>query len=148
MNVEIRNSTRKDIKKLVENIRDKDRLEALALGFEPEEGLNYCYDYSVYRRTALVNGKVAAMWGIGGDLFGAVGRPYFVTSYDAEKISPIKFARIYKQEVEAMRTFFPMLENYVDASYAGAIRMLEIAGFDLDGLHYLGPDKSPFYRFT
>lgn len=66
-----------------------------------------------------------------GSALGLVGQPYFLTGPSIEKINPMKFSRLYKQEVQEMQKIFPILENYVDATYLGAIRMLKIAGFRL-----------------
>lgn len=148
LKVEIRDSTLDDVSLLGATMREADRKEAIALGLDPLEGLYYAYTHSVYRKTALVDGKIAAMWGIGGDLFGDVGRPYFVTGEGVYKISSLHFSKIYTKEVKSMKQFFPYLENYVDASYEGAVRMLKIAGFELTGPIQLGPNKSPFYRFS
>jgi len=104
--------------------------------------------HSVYRKTATIEGLIAAMWGIGGDLFGLIGRPYLITSNEVYKISPLQFSKIYRKEVESMKNFFPQLENYVDASYEGAVRMLKIAGFELEGPIDFGPHKRPFYKFS
>lgn len=147
--VEIRDSTMDDVFELGRSMRQEDKNEAIAQGIDdPTEGLYYSYTHSIYRKTALIDGKVAAMWGVAGDLFGYTGRPYFITGEEVYKISPLQFSRIYRQEAQAMRQFFPVLENYVDASYKGAVRMLEIAGFDLSGPHFLGPNESLFYKFS
>lgn len=71
------------------------------------------------------------MWGLHGELLGSVGYPYLVTTPWCEAISPLRFARIYRQEVEIMRQFFPLLENYVDPKYLEAVRLLKMAGFQM-----------------
>lgn len=147
MIVDIKDSILDDVHELAKDIRSKDRQEAINLGLDPAEGLYYAYTHSIYRKTAFVNNDIAAMWGIGGDLFGDLGRPYLITGPAVEIISPFQFSKIYKKEVQSMRTFFPLLENYVDASYEGAIRMLKIAGFELTGPLDLGPQNKPFYKF-
>jgi len=62
---------------------------------------------------------------------GQVGTPWLLTSDAVKNISPLKFTRIYQQEVGKMKRLFPVLENYVDAEYNGAIRLLKIVGFEL-----------------
>lgn len=147
-NIEIRDSVIKDVRELSKDFREKDRQEAINCGLVPHKALYQCYKQAVYKKTALIDNKVAAMWGVAGTLFGMTGQPYLVTGNSVYEISPIKFAKIYRNEVEIMKTLFPILENYVDASYEGAVRMLEIAGFKLDNPLELGPNKSLFYRFS
>lgn len=126
-------------------MREADKLEGDSLGKAAHKLLYYSYKTAVYRRTGFVDGEVAAMWGVSGTPFGIVGMPYLITSSRVEKLSSFQFARIYKQEVEVMADYFPILENYVDASYEGAIRMLKIAGFNIqDKVVFNGRD---FYRF-
>ena len=147
MSLEIVPSTLEHIKELALNLRQADRQEALALGLDPAKATYFAYRSGLWRRTALIDNQVAAIWGVAGTPMGLIGQPFLITSPVCEAISPVKFARIYKQEVEVMKQLFPVLENYVDASYEGAVRMLRIAGFQL-----IGPDKVPpfnqyFYKF-
>jgi len=86
------------------------------------------------------------MWGVCGTPLGVAGQPYLITGTVVNQISPVKFARIYIKEVESMRNLFPVLENYVHADYIGAVKMLQLAGFELsDKLSINGSD---FYRFS
>ena len=113
-------------------LRPADRREIVICGLDPERTVTLSFEHSVLRRTALVGGRVAAMWGVTGTPLGIVGCPWLLTGLPALEVSPIRFARLYKAQVADMLRLFPLLENYVDASYAGAIRMLELAGFRLD----------------
>lgn len=127
-------------------LRKEDIKEAKALGLYPHRGVFFAYRYACYRRTALINGEVAAMWGLHGELLGSIGHPYLITGVAVTKISPITFARIYLEEVKEMSKFFPNLENYVDASYSGAVRMLKIAGFSFEG-PFDTPKGDKFLKF-
>lgn len=89
------------------------------------------FKISNFTTTALIDGKVAAIWGCGGTIMGIEGHPWLITSYEVEKISPIKFARTYKAEVGKMLNLFPYLINLVWEPYTEAIRLLEIVGFDI-----------------
>lgn len=129
--IEVVESTAEHVRELSKTLRFKDRLEAERAGLHPEKGLFYSYRWASWRHTGLVNGKVAAMWGLHGVPLGYVGKPYLITGEAVNEISPIKFARIYKQEVQTMKQLFPILENYVDVKYKEAVRMLEIAGFNI-----------------
>lgn len=85
------------------------------------------------------------MWGLHGELLGSTGHPYFLTGTESEKVSSIRFARLYKEEVQVMRTLFPILENYVDATYEHAVRLLKIAGFTLSPPVFV--NGNPFLKF-
>lgn len=122
-------------------------MEALGLGLDPEKAVFFSYRGGLWRRTALINGRVAAMWGLAGTPMGLVGQPYLITSPVCQEISPIRFARVYREEVKTMKKLFPILENYVDASYEGAVRMLRIAGFELKGPRKVPPFDKEFYQF-
>lgn len=129
--VDIVQSDLSHVRELSKSLRDGDQIEAISLGLAPHKALYYSYKQGLYRRTGLVDGKVAAMWGVAGTLLGLVGQPYLATGREVEKISPIRFARIYKKQTHIINQIFPILENYVDASYLGAVGMLRLAGFEL-----------------
>lgn len=129
---------------LSKTMNQADRDEITSLGMSPKKALFYSYKYSLLRRTALVDGGVAAMWGVFGVPMGVTGQPYLLTSPLVKNLEVKEFVRIYKNEVQQMKKLFPVLENYVDASYQGAVRMLKIAGFSLESVTLNG--KS-FYKF-
>ena len=146
MKIEIVPSELRHVRELALSIREKDQDEARALGLAPHRGLHFAYTHATLRRTCLVDGSVAAMWGVCGTPLGIAGQPYLITGTVVNQISPVKFARIYIKEVESMRNLFPVLENYVHADYIGAVKMLQLAGFELsDKLIINGSD---FYRFS
>lgn len=129
MRIEIVPSLSLHVPELSKTLREKDRLEAEGLGLEPHKGIYRAYKGACYRRTCLIDDEVAAMWGLHGTLLGTTARPYLITGTVCQRVSPLKFARIYKQEAMIMKELFPVLENIVDANYPEAIRMLKIAGF-------------------
>lgn len=130
--IEVRASKFSDIKELCRTVRPKDRLESVRLGFEPSMALKYSYKNAVYRKTALVDGVVSAMWGVVGNVLSNFGVPYLVTGDAVESISPYKFARIYKHEVQQMLDLFPELENHVDKTYTESVRLLRLTGFTVE----------------
>ena len=139
-------STAAHARELSKSLREKDKLEAFRIGLDPNKAVFQAYKRAVYRKTALVDGKVAAMWGVVGTLLSMQGMPYFLTGTEADKVSPIQFTRLYIKESKEMNKLFPILQNLVDASYTGAVRLLEIAGFKLEGPITL--NDSEFYKFT
>lgn len=146
MKIEIVPSTVQHVRELSENIRIKDRREAEALGLKPNRALFYSYKHALVRHTLLIDDRVAAMWGLCGTPLGTVGQPYFVTGVDVEKLSPIRFARLYIRELNSLKNIFPVLENYVHSDYKGAVRMLRLAGFTLSEPVLINDNL--FQRFT
>lgn len=138
-------STLDHVKELSETMREADKNEVRKLGISHHKALFYSYKFSLMRKTALIDDKVVAMWGVFGVPLGVTGQPYFLTSSLIETLPPIKFAKLYLNEVNQMKKLFPVLENYVDADYTGAVRMLKIAGFTLEPVTLNG---CKFYKYT
>ncbi len=133
------------IGELKKNLRPEDAQEILRFGVSVQHALWYSYKHSLIRKTALIDGVVAAVWGVHGTFLGKTGVVWLLTSPDVKKISPLKFARIYQQEVLEMLTKFQKLENYVDSAYDSATRLLEIIGFELEEPEKIGTGM--FRRF-
>lgn len=146
-NVEIMAAEIGHVRELQSTLRVKDQAEARAMGLDPRKGLFYAYRNSLFRYTAKANGKVVAMWGVYGTPLANIGMPWLITGDNIYEASPLQFAREYKKQVQSIRHLFPVLENYVDANYPEAVRMLEIAGFTLTGPYKFGPNDSLFLKF-
>lgn len=131
MEPEIIPTTAAHIRELRETIREADKREIEAYGFTCAKGLWRSYKQGLMNRTALIDGQVAAVWGVGGTYLGATGQPWLLTAEAIKKISPLKFARYYQREVHKMLKLFPELVNYVDNDYPEAIRLLQIVGFEI-----------------
>jgi hypothetical protein len=129
MTLQIVDSTQSHLRQLSKTLRVEDRNEILALGMSPEKALSISYKNAIYRKTAFIDEKVAAVWGVSGNFMGEVGTPYLLTSTEVVKITPLLFVRIYKYEVEKMLEIFSSLENYVDVNYTSAVRLLKMIGF-------------------
>jgi hypothetical protein len=143
--VEIVPSISLHVWELADNLRDKDRLESERLGIHAHHGAFRAFKLAVYRRTALIDDEVAAMWGVYGQVLGVTGQVYFLTTKASEKVSPVTFARIYKSEVRNMSKIFPRLEGYVDDQYPEAKRLLAMSGFDLSEPFMI--NDNPFRKF-
>lgn len=123
---------------LKENIRPEDAREVLRLGVSVKHALWWSYRRSMVRKTATIDGVIAAAWGVHGTFMGKTGIPWLITTTEVRKISPLRFARIYQEEVLDMLKLFPRLENYVDSEYTAAIRLLEIIGFHIGNPEPIG----------
>lgn len=144
--VEVEDTTVSHVKHIRQNLREEDRQEIIRAGFDPNRICMYTYKTALLRKTGLIDGEPVAMWGVRGNLLGLVGQPYLLTTNNIHLISSLKFARIYVKEVEEMKKLFPILENYVDANYHEAVRLLDLAGFTLSKPVYI--NNNTFRRFS
>lgn len=126
-------------------MRQKDQDEIKNFGVQPNKALYRTFKAGLLRKTYLVGGEIAAMSGVCGDVLGTTGRPYLLTAPACEKVSPLVFVRVYKQQVEEMTRVFSVLENYVDATYEQAVRVLRMTGFTLTPSDV---SSHPFYKFS
>ena len=145
--ITITEATSAHIREINNTLRDADRREIESYGFPSCKALWRSYKGSIMRRTAMVDGEVAAMWGCGGVPMGKVGHPWLLTSYASEKVSPLRFARVYQKEVLNMLNIFPILVNWVDAEYDKAIRLLDVIGFTVHEPEPLGLNNRMFCKF-
>ena len=134
---------------LAATLRAADAAEVAASGVTPQRAVWRSYRRSTYAKTVLVDGEVAAMWGLCGNPFSRIGYPWLLTSPAAER-AQTAFLRVGRAEVAFMLSLCPELRGYVDASYAKALRLLEAFGFDLSEEFPFGPNRLPFrqYRMT
>lgn len=133
------------IHELVKNLRPGELHEALIFYKSPEEALLRGFKSCHFKHTALVDGEVAAMWGLQGSLLGNVGHPFLLTGKNALKISSLAFVRLYRNQLQEMKKFFPILVNYVDAEYKEAVKLLRLSGFTLQPEKIMNKDV---YKFT
>lgn len=122
-------STLRHVRELSQTIRDKDKAEILALGMTVKQGIYKSYKACIWSRTALLDDKVVAMFGVSGSILGNIGYPYLLTSDEVYKMSPLQFTRLYIQQVKDMKELFSMLESHVDSDYPEALRLLQMSGF-------------------
>lgn len=135
-----------DIYRLVREMRSDDRLEATSLGRDPTSLLRDSYRAAILRRTAFVDGEIAAMWGLGGVMLSDEGAPWLVTTKAFERV-PLAFVKQGRIEIAQMLALRSRLSNVVQASYTRACRFLEVLGFNLDEPTPMGPNNEPFRRF-
>lgn len=129
--VEIMEATAEHVRRLAPRLRAADALELTSMGERPLACLWHSWRGSLLRRTAFVDGEIAAMWGVHGDLTGMVGIPWLLTAPEVERV-PVTMVKLCRRDLKAMLEIYPVLQNCVLASYAGAVRLIEILGFKLD----------------
>jgi hypothetical protein len=135
-----------DVYRLAAHLREGDRLEISGLDLDPTAIIRASYRSAILRRTAFVDGELAAMWGLGGVALSDDGTPWLMTTKAVERI-PVSFVRIARDEVRQMLALRRHLENVVLASYRSACRFLEVLGFALDEPVALGPQGLAYRRF-
>ena len=60
----IRESTLEDVRRMVGVLREDDRNEVICLGLKPLRSIRRCYERSVIRRTAFLDGEIACIGGM------------------------------------------------------------------------------------
>lgn len=143
----IREATEDDACAIAGNLRRADRLEGLRLGAPPEALVMSSWRRAVIRRVGLWNGEIACMWGVCGEILSGKGVPWLVTTKILERAPVSVFLRHYRNETRDMLRLFQFLENHVDVRYTSAVRMLRLAGFQVDEPQPIGRRGSLLARF-
>lgn len=137
----------KHVQILGQNFRPSDANEVLCLGLYPHRMLWRSFRAAVWSRTVFVNNEIAAIGGVGGSVLGRVGRPWMLTGPPADLVSPIRFARIFKNHVTEMLGVFPVLANYVAADYHKSVKLLSLTGFTIGEPTPIGKTNALFRKF-
>lgn len=116
------------------------------MGLDPRIGLKRSYKNAMCRRTAFVDGQIAAMWGLCGTLMGDIGYPYLMTSAAVERV-PIRMVKEARNGIAEMLAIKRRLSGHVAASYTQACNFLELLGFTLGQPQPMGPHSMPFRTF-
>ena len=127
-------------------LRAADCGELQAAGLTAGKALWRSWRRSLFAKTAFVDGEIAAIWGMGGSPFSAVGRPWLLTAAPVEKV-PKAFLQTARQEVRFMLSICPRLLGIVDGRYHRALRLLEMVGFDLSNEFPYGPHEMMFRQY-
>lgn len=125
--VEIRRAVMADIPLVSEALRDAERKAVAETGRSVEEVVRYCFANSSRRRTALVDGEIAAMWGCGGPLLGTYGEPWLFATKAIER-APMTAVKVARRELDAMGRMFPVLSGILYRADARACRFAERMG--------------------
>jgi hypothetical protein len=144
---ELRPAEISDVHVLARTLRDGDRLEMTSLGLSPVMALRRAFRGAIIRRTAIIDGEIAAMWGMEGAMLGPVGYPWMLTAPPVERV-PIAFLREARKGVCEMLRLKNRLEGHVAADYTCACRFLEVVGFRLGEPEPKGPHGIKFRSFV
>lgn len=132
---------------LAVNLRGGDCLEILSCGISAKRAIWRSYRTSVIVSTGYIDGELAAMFGCGGSMLGAVGTPWLLTTPAVER-APLLFVRNVRAEVGKMLELFPRLTGYVADAYPQAVGMLRMVGFTVGEPVPLGPNRAAFREYT
>lgn len=119
------------LRELGKNLRPEDEAEITAF-LKPSVTLWRSYKRSLITKTALLDNKVVACWGVAGVFMGELGQPWLLTSPLVYEIPAKQFVKVYQSEVESMFKIFNKLSNYVAPEYKAAIKLLKMTGFTVD----------------
>ena len=136
-----------DVYALARDLRAGDRAEVASVGKEPRRVLRAARRSSLMpAKVALVDGAIAAMWGLSGEVLSETGEPWLMTATPCDRVK-VSFLRIARAELALMLAIKPRLENYVAADYPKAVRLLAGLGFTIEAPQPVGPKHAPFRRF-
>lgn len=143
--IEILDATPVHVRMLSQKLKTEEISSADALGMTPHAGLWQAYRKSLKKKTAFIDGEIAAMWGVAGVYLGTVGKPWLVLSPAVDEY-PFRMIFCYRKELTDMLKLFPKLEEWVDVRNEKSVRLLEIMGFEFDKPIPMGRNGELFMR--
>lgn len=150
-NVYVRDAVESDVAALLRlGLRERDKTEALNIRGGDDEGMALYDSYVLSRtcRTVIINEVVVAMFGVvPHSIYSSDGSVWFLASDQVDEERKA-FARISKNEVNAMCEKYSRLTNFVDADNKKSIRWLKWLGFTVDpNAAPSGPHRHLFHKF-
>lgn len=136
-----------DVYRLAASLRPDDAAEITCFGLNPRKALRLNYRDAIFRRTAFIDGEIAAMWGLCGEMLADTGYPYLLTAAPVEKV-PLSMVKTARREIAAMLAIRACLEGHVAASYERACRFLVLLGFTLGAPEPVGKTGALFRKFS
>lgn len=147
--IEFVTPTPEHVAELARTMRAADRAEIAACGVpDPANALQWSLDRATWAYCALVDGEVAAIFGIApyGSLVGGTGVPWLLGSDLLQKHRKA-FLRLAPHYIELMRMVHPKLLNIVDSRNTLAVRWLRHAGFTVHPASFVMPSGVLFHVF-
>jgi hypothetical protein len=142
-------ATPEHVELLIANLRDSDREEILAMGYDDvEAAIRQTYRASTVAWSGWVDDDLLCVFGVqaGSYLLGH-GVPWMLGTPTMNKYE-IRFLHNCKPVVEQMLRGYPRLTNYVYARNKRTIRWLKWLGFTVHPPRPAGLKQEPFCRFT
>lgn len=148
MDIEFKFPDELDILELAENISEEDRLEVLALGFNPRFALEHALEHAIEAVAIRKDGELACITGISledglaGDVIPWLLSTTMMRNY---RRKVLEFSTML---ITRWRASHPYMENYVDARHVKAIAWLRHIGAQIHPSEPYGPYNRPFHKFT
>ncbi len=101
---------------------------AYKMGVTPLKALWSSYRESIICKSAFIDGKLSAIWGVRGNILSETGNPWLIMTPETQEY-PMRVAFRYRAEINKMLEMFPCLEEFVPETNEKSIRMLELMGF-------------------
>jgi len=136
-----------DVKELVANLRDADRLEIMGMHTSLEAAARYSVERSRYVAAAECDGRLVCIFGVGSmGTLSDTGVPWLLGTNEMRhhRRAVLEKSREY---VPAMLVLYPVLRNYVDARYTEAVRWLKWLGFDVKPAQRIGRRGELYHPF-
>ncbi len=115
--------------------------------YTPYEALKHSFYYTNKPITALYNGEVMCIWGVGKiSYLSKEGIPWMLTSHLVD-IHYREFLRHSIRLLEDIKSEAIVLTNMVDARNSKSIKWLKRLGFEIHAPVPFGPDKMLFHPF-
>ena len=143
MKIDITACTLAHLRELAANMRPGDAAEASVTGRPCRHLLNMLWRSSTVRKTALIDGQVAACWGCTAPLMVSVGEPWLFTTPVVER-APIRFLKQARWETAEMLRDHHSLASSVASDYTKAVNFLRRVGFTIGEEHILGVNNMAF----
>jgi len=144
MSYEIVPSTLVHVRTIARTMREDERAEIAAVGWKPRHLVHALYRSSDESWCALVDGKVAAVWGVRGPLMSETADVWLFTSPAIERIKHAFFkeARMRLSDLMATRR---KLWSSVTPGHQKSIRFWTMLGFRLTDARPVGPCGAMFH---
>lgn len=138
---------------LAPSLREEDAAEILASsGHTPLEALTLSVQGSEEAYALLLDGEVAALWGVAALRRSILGPPvaWSVWLLGGELLRRHRqtFVRLSREVVAVLRARYAVLFNFVDARYVGALRWAAWLGFEVGPPEAFGVAGLPFCLIT
>ena len=138
------------IEQLAATLRAADLAECLVSGFSSAlEAVALSVERSDLAGAWVVNGRVGAIFGCtatGSVLGPPVEGIAWVLTSEVVRENPLRFYRDARRALAEMQRYCPVLFNFVDGRYAGALRFTASLGFKVSPPAPWGPNGQPFCR--
>jgi hypothetical protein len=127
-NYEVVTASIRHVKPLSASLRGAHCANLLAFNIEPRRALHDAFLASPFCRTALIEGRPVAMWGVKSDLISPTGFAWLVISNEITGLSLSIIKETKKQLAEMMKTYHELAITVLPDDFA-ALRFAVFLGF-------------------